>query len=186
MKPWVGVRLLQDPQRPDDGWAVEVNTDFAVVQCPTVDLVKPFRSLSHRLFNKDERSSEKKLFEIPVNLKLGTDFFNDNAPHIEIGVKNKAVIFGMLICSLALQKPMAIHVKRKEVGLGSYDISCCPGTFFSPGVEIDGQLKRQGWQIMIQLDDLVPVLRTSSSTQSSPSPRPCCCSSSSSTASAVS
>jgi len=166
IKPWIGARLLQDPEKPDDGWAVEVNTDMAVVQCPTVDLVKPFRRLWTRSSESEEVKMEnsKKGFEIPVNARIGTDFFQDTAaPHIEIGVKNTAVICGMLVCSLALQKPMSIHVKRKEVGLGSYDVTCCAGTVLSPAMEIDGQLKRRGWQIMVQLDDLVPVIRTSSS-----------------------
>lgn len=172
LKPWAGVKLLQDPGRPDDGWAIEVNTDMAVLQCPTVDLIKPFRSLARRVSNSSSTPSEN-AWTVPVNARIGTDFFNDNAPHIEIGVKNKTVICGMLVCSLALQKPMAIHVKRKEVGLGSYEVSCCPGTRLSPAMEIDGQLKRRGWQIVIQLDDLVPVMRTSAQKKKSSC---CCCS----------
>lgn len=179
LRPWIGVKLLQDPEKPDDGWAVEVSTDMAVLQCPTVDIAKPFRRLSRRIFcRKDKRTDEdasnstENACTIPVNARIGTDFFNDNAPHIEIGVKNKAVICGMLACSLALQKPMAIHVKRKEVSFGSYGGS---GTQIRPAMEVDGRLRRRGWQILIQIDDLIPVLRTSSNASSS---SPCCCGSS--------
>lgn len=203
LHPWAGVKLLQDPLRPNDGWAVEVTTDMAVLQCPTVDLAAPFISFFRRCGRHSSSEHTKDLsvamscdndttkkencisgtrrkITVPVNARIGTDFFHGNAPHIEIGIKNTSVIFGMLMCSLALQKPMAIHVKRKEIGLGSYQVSCCPGGSLKPGVEVDGRLKRQGWQLLVDLDDFIPVFRTSTALNSASSPS-CCCSSASST-----
>jgi len=143
----IGVCLLLDPEKADDGWAMEVNTDMAILQFPTKD-ISPFPSR----------------FSLPVNARIGTNFYEDNSPHVEIGVKNKTVILGLLACSLALQKPMAIHVKRKEVGGYECSVPCNimgrgKDGVFQQKVELDGSLRRQGWRLLVKLDEVSPVCR---------------------------
>ena len=85
-----------DGEKPD-GWAVEVNTDWAVLCTPKVDLI-PFT----------DRVS------LPVDLRLGRDFYNNDAPHVEVGLHNSKVALGLLVVALVTKHP--IHVKRKEAG----------------------------------------------------------------------
>lgn len=137
--PWAGVKLLLDKDEPD-GWAMEVNTDWALLQSPAVDLC-PFTDS----------------FSLPVNARIGTNFYDDNSPHIEIGIKNKAVIITMLVCSLILQKPAALHVKRKEIG--GFDFSVPVSKMMASSVEVDASVRRKGWRLLVSFSNMSPVLR---------------------------
>lgn len=138
-----------DAEKPE-GWALEYNTDWAVIQTPTVELI-PFTSK----------------VSLPVNARIGTDFYNNNQPHVEVGIKNKYVVIGILAASLALKKPLKIHVKRKEVGGFDWSIPLA-GKEEQNGnrsykaeqkVEIDGSIRREGPRILVDLAQLNPVLR---------------------------
>lgn len=150
-----------DAEKPD-GWALEYNTDWAVIQTPTVELI-PFTSK----------------LSLPVNARIGTDFYNNNQPHIEVGIKNKYVVIGILAASLALKKPMKIHVKRKEVGgfdwsipFGKEEPNGSKSYTAEQKLEIDGSIRREGPRILVDLAQLNPVLRLKQQKQQTAS----CCS----------
>ena len=143
--PWTGVRLdLADRL---EGWAVEANTDMAVVCTPQIDLI-PFT---------DKLS-------LPIDARLGRDWFNGGQPHIEVGIHNAGVAACLVAVSLATNQP--VHLKRKETGGFSVSLPIR----FKDGsevahtaaarAEIDASLqRREGRGLELEIHQLNAVLR---------------------------
>lgn len=127
---------------------MEINPDWALLRTPTVDLL-PFT----------------KKVSLPVNARIGTDFYNDNKRHFEIGIKNKYVMAGILIVSLATKTPPKLNVRRKEIGGLEFSIPVGSSgedkrTAVNQSVEVDGSLHRQGSRLLLDIFQLNGVLRT--------------------------
>ncbi len=129
------------------GWAVEVNTDWAVVQTPRVDLLGFTDAAS-----------------LPVDLRLGTDFYAGDAPHVEIGIHNGKVTLALLAVSLATGAP--IRIKRKEVGGWAVGVpvrfkgAAAPVDHtLNTKAEVDATLQRQGRGVKLAFHQLNALLR---------------------------
>lgn len=148
-KPWAGCRLKlsDDGKDTTEGWAIECNTDVAYVQTPQVDIL-PFT----------ERMS------IPIDLKIGKAFYNDNQPLLEVGLHNGKVAALLLVAALVKKQPL--RLQRKEIGGFSVsvpfklkgDMKSIPYTL-QQRVEIDATLTRDDAGFRLEFDQLNPVLR---------------------------
>lgn len=143
-QPWAGVLLKLDDK--EDSWAVDINTDWAHVITPTVDLI-PFT-------NK---------FSLPVSATLGKNFFTDDAPHFEVGIHNTAVALALLAVSLAAGQKL--NLQRKELALFSvgfpvkYRNGLSVPSSLQENVEVDACLGRRGWGLGLDITGLNAVLR---------------------------
>lgn len=143
--PWAGVQFQMSGQG-SSGWGLEINTDWCVLCTPRIDLL-PFT----------ERMS------IPVDVKVGKDYYNGDALHLEVGVHNVKASLALLVLALASKKP--IHVKRKEVGVYSFGMplrlkngESIPYTA-EQRLEIDGTMQRKGFGISVDVHQLNAILR---------------------------
>jgi hypothetical protein len=143
--PWAGVQFQMSGQGPS-GWALEMNTDWCVLCTPRVDLLAFTERMS-----------------VPVDMKVGKDYYNSDALHLEVGVHNVKVSLALLVLALASKKP--IHVKRKEVGVYSFGMplrlkngQSIPYTA-AQRLEVDGTLQRQGFGISVDIHQLNAMLR---------------------------
>lgn len=144
-RPWAGIRLQLHGDG-SAGWAVEVNTDWCVVCTPKVDLI-PF---TDRL-------------SLPVDLRVGKDFYNNDSLHLEAGIHNTKASLLLLGLALASRKP--IHIKRKEVGVFSFGLpmrlkngKTIPYTA-QPGMELDTTLERKDGGLRLDFHQLNAVIR---------------------------
>lgn len=144
-KPWAGVSLLFDAEK-SNGWAVEANTDWAVLCTPRIDII-PF--------------TDK--ISLPVDARIGRDWYEGGSPHIEVGIHNAVVALALGIIALASKHP--IHLKRKEMG-GFY--ASMPMKFrngaevphtLQQRAEIDASLRRDDRGLQLDLHQLNAVLR---------------------------
>ena len=129
-----------------DSWAVEINSDWAVLCTPKVELL-PF--------------TDK--FSLPVDLRIGKDFFNGDKPHVEVGLHNGKVAMALLVLSLV--KKLPISVKRKEVGGFSVGVPIkfrdgqqVPHTLLG-NTQIDATLNRTDHGLKLQFQQLSALLR---------------------------
>lgn len=129
-----------------DSWAVEVNTDWALLCTPTVELL-PF---TDRL-------------SLPVNLRVGKDFYNEGRPHVEVGIENPVIALTLVLASLAAKAP--ISIKRKEAG----GLAVAVPLTFKNGrtvphegqarAEVDATVQRRGRGLHLDFHQLNAVLR---------------------------
>lgn len=132
-----------------ESWALEFNTDWVILNSPFVDV-----------FGFTDRLS------LPINARVGTDFYNDNKPHIEIGVKNKFVVIGMLVGCLVTKKPAKISIKRKEVGGFDFSVpltgdknDISDPVKMNQRFELDGSIRREGARILCDLAEINAIFR---------------------------
>lgn len=146
--PWAGARLLLEEGK-EDGWAVEVCTDRAVVCTPRVDLL----GFTDRM-------------DLPVDARVGRDFLKDGStkPHFEFGMHNPYAAAVLLVGALAARLP--VHIRRRETGGVSFalPIKYKDGKTWDntaqARAEIDATIDRgEGFDVKMKVRELNAVLR---------------------------
>lgn len=146
--PWAGARMLLDGTK-EESWAIEVNTDRALLCTPRVDLA----SFTDR-------------FDLPIDARVGRDFLKDGTskPHFEFGLHNPYAAGALLVVALVAQLP--VHIRRRETGGLAFDMPIKVGedkTVPHTGqarAEIDATIDRkEGFDIQVKVRELNAVLR---------------------------